>query len=381
MIFQCLALCSFAQKIALDTPAPDFEIKESIGKSIKVKKLSDLKGKFIILDFWATWCKPCIKTMPYLEKLKEQFGDTLVVLAVSDETREEINLFLKNKEVNATYLIDNQSIITSKYGVVSIPYSVLIGADGLVKSVGSPLSFTPNIIRKVMENQKVEIVKVVVESDGDKFLNKIPAGIQFSVDVTPYNPLQPSFVRDVTKGEYANRRLYFSNMTIKAIYEELYHMPNRGILRVPSLEKFSNGNEATNLYCVDIIVRPNEAENRFAVATAQLHKRFGLQSRVEYMTVMAKVLRVQSKDMLPKTAPYNATQNQATTFYDLAATMSSFNTFGMPVVDETKLESRYLLSFDKLPDNPALLVIALQNFGLQITEEIRQIPTLILFEK
>ncbi len=381
ILFLLINIFSFGQKIEVGQAAPDFEIGQSFGQGLKAKKLSDLKGKFIILDFWATWCKPCVKTLPYIERIKEQFGDTLVVVAISDESPEEIKMFLNGKNLNSSYLVDNQSTITSKYKVAAIPHSVLIGADGIIKAIGSPLSFTPAIIRKVMENQVVEIVKTVISLDNDPILDKIPKGVQFSFDVTPYNQNQASFIRDVSKGEYANRRLYFSNITIKAIYEYLYNMPNRGVLKIKSLENFSNGNEASNLYCVDIIVRPDEATKRFQVGIEQMHKHFGLQSRIEYMTLMAKVLRVQSKDMLPKIAPYNAMENQATTFDNLAATITSFNTFGMPVVDATNRSERFLISFDKLPDEPYQLINALQNFGLTITEEIQKIPTLILFER
>jgi thiol-disulfide isomerase/thioredoxin len=382
IIFSFLVnVLAFGQKIEIGQTAPDFEIGQTYGQTLKAKKLSDLKGKFVILDFWATWCKPCVKTMPYIERIKEQFGDTLVVMAISDESPEEIKLFLNNKATAVNYLVDNQSIITSKYKVSAIPHSVLIGADGQIKAIGSPLSFTPSIIRKVMENQVVEIVKTVISQDNDPILDKIPKGVQFEFDVTPYNQNQASFIRDVSKGEYANRRLYFSNITIKAIYEYLYNMPNRGVLKIKSLEKFSNGNEASNLYCVDIIVRPEEATKRFQIGIEQMHKHFGLQSRVEYMTLMAKVLRVQSKDMLPKIAPYNAMESQATTFDNLAATITSFNTFGMPVVDATNRSERFIISFDKLPDEPYQLINALQNYGLTITEEIQKIPTLILFER
>ena len=114
-------------------PAPDFQLTTLDGKSVS---LADLKGQVVVLDFWASWCPPCIESLPHLGKLYDEKQDGVKVFAVNlREEKSKIEAFLKSRNLNVPVLLDSEGEVASEYNVISIPQTVVIGKDGTVKNV------------------------------------------------------------------------------------------------------------------------------------------------------------------------------------------------------------------------------------------------------
>lgn len=119
--------------------APDFELPTLDGKTVK---LSDLRGKYILLDFWATWCGPCIGETPNLKDIYATFGEDprFAMIALSHDRNEDAPRSYAEKHNlgwTQTFLSgESKSRITSQYGVRSIPRFFLIAPDGRVAATG-----------------------------------------------------------------------------------------------------------------------------------------------------------------------------------------------------------------------------------------------------
>lgn len=138
-------------------PAPDFSLKSLDGS--QTVALSDLKGQTVVLDFWATWCPPCVRSLPHLQELHEKIKDRPAkVYAVNlREDREKVEAFLKQKKLNIPVLLDSEGDVAEKYLVSSIPQTVVIGPDGNIKKVY--VGFSPGMPAELEKDVLTESAK------------------------------------------------------------------------------------------------------------------------------------------------------------------------------------------------------------------------------
>jgi len=98
----------------------------------------DTKGKFVLIDFWATWCGPCRRAIPELNKFQKQFGEKLVVIGISDE-KEEVVRKMASPVVEYASAIDTQGRMKKLLEVKGIPHVIVVDPQGVVRWEGYPL--------------------------------------------------------------------------------------------------------------------------------------------------------------------------------------------------------------------------------------------------
>jgi peroxiredoxin len=119
--------------------APAFSV-EKLEKEGEVVSLADLKGKVVLLDFWATWCGPCRETMPDIQNIYNSYkGNGLVVMAISNETRSEINAFKAKESFTYPMYVDTDNSANTSFNIVTIPHAVVIGKNGKILYQGLPI--------------------------------------------------------------------------------------------------------------------------------------------------------------------------------------------------------------------------------------------------
>jgi cytochrome c-type biogenesis protein len=114
------------------TQAPDFTLESLDGKTMR---LSDLRGKAVLLNFWATWCVPCKIEMPWFVELQREYGAQglqIVGVAMDDASREDIAKFAKDMGVNYPILIGKEAVGDQYGGVPALPETFFIGRDGKI---------------------------------------------------------------------------------------------------------------------------------------------------------------------------------------------------------------------------------------------------------
>lgn len=129
----------------IDKKAPEFIVEDWLTDK------PDMKGKFILIDFWATWCGPCRKAIPDMNAYHQKFKDQLVVVGLSDESPSVIKK-MKSPTMKYYSAYDTKRRLNKAYKVSGIPHCVIIDPNGIVVWEGWPQQRGYELTEKVIED-------------------------------------------------------------------------------------------------------------------------------------------------------------------------------------------------------------------------------------
>jgi len=132
-------------KSFLNQKAPEFVVEQWLTQE------PELEGKFVLIDFWATWCGPCRKGIPELNKFSKKFKDDLVVIGISDEPESKVKR-MSSPKIEYFSAIDSQKRLNIAYQVKGIPHCVIIDPDGIVVWEGWPQQRGFELTEEVIED-------------------------------------------------------------------------------------------------------------------------------------------------------------------------------------------------------------------------------------
>jgi thiol-disulfide isomerase/thioredoxin len=134
---------------------------------IKPKKRIDIKDKYIVLEFWATWCAPCIAAIPHLNKLQNEFRaqKNLAFVSISDENVSKIKQVLPRFAFSSYVVTDITGNTQKAFNVESLPATFLVDNMGNVKWRGDPQNLTRKTIRKFLNDEPISLDQAI-KNDG-----------------------------------------------------------------------------------------------------------------------------------------------------------------------------------------------------------------------
>ena len=134
----------------IGSPAPEIVLKDLQGRDVK---LSDLRGKVVLVNFWATWCKPCKEEMPAMQASYDKLRDKgFVVLAVNElEDTARVAEHIRTHGHTFEVVMDHNNQVANMYGVVGLPASFLIDPQGIVRERISGSLLTESHIEEMVK--------------------------------------------------------------------------------------------------------------------------------------------------------------------------------------------------------------------------------------
>ena len=148
-----LAACNGNRPPKIGEKAPDFTLTDSE----RTVSLAQLRGKPVLLNFWATWCPPCIEEMPSLVQLQKQLGDKVTILAVSEDADDAAyKQFVRDHNIDLLTVRDPKNAANTLYGTFKFPETYVIDKDGVIrrKFIGAADWTNPEIIEYLNKLQE-----------------------------------------------------------------------------------------------------------------------------------------------------------------------------------------------------------------------------------
>jgi peroxiredoxin len=137
--------------------APDFTLEDLNGQKVS---LSALRGKIVMVNFWATWCIPCKNELPFFQAISDNWSEKdLTILAISKESKPTVLNWIKSqeKEYTFTFLLDSKGEVNTLYGFTdqtSIPRTFFIDAEGIIKKIKVDSFSSKNEIEDILNSLK-----------------------------------------------------------------------------------------------------------------------------------------------------------------------------------------------------------------------------------
>ena len=133
----------------------DFTLEDLNGKKWT---LSELRGKIVLVNFWATWCPPCRAEMPNLDALYTQYANQgLVILSITDENPSKVDAFLQGKNYHPPVLIDSDRVVNNEFHVEGIPQTFVFDRDGKLTGIAidqsTPQQFSALLTQAGLQSQ------------------------------------------------------------------------------------------------------------------------------------------------------------------------------------------------------------------------------------
>lgn len=134
-----------------DAPAPPLVLEHFVSGDLKaVKGWQDLKGKAVVLEFWATFCDPCVENIPHMNELVENFkGKPVVFISLTRDSRGEVEDFMKTHPMHGNVAVEATGAFRN-FKVRGIPHTVLVDKDGVIRGFSYPSLVTPATVEALL---------------------------------------------------------------------------------------------------------------------------------------------------------------------------------------------------------------------------------------
>jgi uncharacterized protein (TIGR03435 family) len=364
--------------------APEVELSQLLQAPGNVSPtLAALRGKAVVMEFWATWCGGCVAAIPHLNELAEQSKEKPVVfLSVTDESPEVVQSFLKKRLMTGWVGIDKDGSTFAKYGILGLPQTILIDRNGILRLPTEPDRVNSALIDDLISGKS--LANDAELKRPESFPMELVKGAPPPLLQTLIRPAASPAISGNSPGRVvaaSGGRIEYYGVNLRTLLYYADHVEGDRIIAPAWFDQ--------NIYDASIAVPSGRDDLRDSLLDEALTATFSLkvrrESRPTSMYILSGIGTSKLHPSTTKTSPGFATHpgqftGVATSISRLTHLLSS-NLDGAEVIDETGLTGLYDFDLVWQKGNSDSLQESLRNqLGLAIRKDVRDREYLVVLQ-
>jgi uncharacterized protein (TIGR03435 family) len=390
-LFLLMPLVGFSQGLILkpSDQFPAIPITNMINAptpSVNINGQND--KKFYILNFWGTWCGPCLPEMDALTKLQKTNASKIQVIAISDDPTPKLQKYLKAKPTTIWLATDTNFLLYQLFNFGSVSHSAILNPKKEIVALVKTHSITQGLLDSLYMGLKINSnanLKEKPVSKSDDLFN-VDSTLAFNFTVRGYMIGQRAMgINYRGSGPYFGRRLSFVNTGITNLYKTAYNIvSNNQIIYEVDEKSINNYEDKSQRYCVDILVKPEDRDSLYTIFQRKLNEVLSVKGKITYKTIPVYVITNDNFTLQPSIKPSGYSfsgrgyDGSAVTINDFANNYLS-NELSLPVVDETNLKGKFDIKTQVEMRTEAEIFKSIASLGLKIEKQERKVRMLVLY--
>lgn len=368
--------------LEIGRPAPPL----SIEKLLQAPKDADpswpaLKGKCVVLEFWATWCAPCVAAIPHINELSEKFKDEpIVFISITDQDESSVLKFLKKRPIQTWIALDTDKSTFREYQIHGIPHTILVDTKGVIAGITSPTDVKKETIESLLAGRPLNLPATNSGRGVTAGIDPVEEGRSaapiYQVLIRPGDPSKKS-----GQGALGDGRMSLIGLSLMGLLSNVFEMPP---YQIDAKATLPDGR-------FDLIASmpPGHEDLLRSEAQAALLTAFALCTRRENRLTDVLVLKIPNgkQHKLTPTAMEEGGRSMSSWNTGIEMTDGLFEYFvetlarrlKRPVVNETGLSARFDINLKWDDDSPESIMKAVEiSLGLEFQPAKREIEFLII---
>jgi len=388
MLFALTSITYAQTKLEIGDKVSSVKISNLLNSKDSETSLKSLNGKIVILDFWATWCGPCIPAMKNLIKLQDEFLNDIQVIGISEDKPERLQRFIANTPSKVWFGLQTEAL-KSLFPYRILSHAIIIDAKGKIVAITATDNITREIIQQVKSGKSISLPYKQENTTFDYEADPFPVKDVHAQRVLIKGGFEgvSSYSRGYLNDKvFKGRRITIINQTIPSMYRNLYQKSyNRTVFEID--EATYSYKNPKNKYCLDVITK--KADNSmYAIGIEKLAETFSVKAKLSTQTIPVYVLSVMDRSKLKNLkskASKRSLEFRGYEFHAKKIQMKDFadyieNEAPVPVVDETNYFGLLDIDFVFYPQKKGSFKEELAKIGLQLKKAEREVELLVIYE-
>ncbi|WP_276481049.1 DUF3738 domain-containing protein [Paraflavitalea pollutisoli] len=368
---------------------PQVVIRPLLNAPVKTLDVHNSKSKFLILNFWGTWCSPCLPEMDSLAKLQAKNATHMQVIAISNEPVDRLQRYLQRKPSSLWLASDTTSNLYLQFAFSYVGQSAILDDQRRIIALVRTDSINQAMIDKLVRRKTIRSsAETGVQKNAEDETNAVDTAMGMQVTWGSYRKDLPAMSKSYKGGPFYGRRLTFINQCVPAIYQNLYDLSYQQVIyEVPRKEVCDWQQRASLNVCFDVLVKPEQKDSLKIIMLDLLARLSPIKTKLEQREMPVYVLRRLPdapawKESLDTTNTYSFSGRG---FQGAGIPLKPFadyvaNELQLPVIDETGLTGRYDIETTNVLRNEEEVKAALQKLGLTVEKTNRKMDALIIYQ-